>query len=140
MRKSVILIAAISPTYRYFLIFKIPVIFNFNHKLIGWIWTYGFALIIFLKPHFSDIQFDTLIKNEIGFRYPYSICNILRKFDIWVSLNISPSDDFFGIWQLFFIYSRLGNLTKDKFFTGLWTFRTKSTSINNAINWKVADV
>jgi hypothetical protein len=44
------------------------------------------------------------------------ISKVRRFSDI---LNISPSDNFFGIWQLFFIYFRLGNLTKDKFFTGL---------------------
>jgi hypothetical protein len=62
---------------------------GFKRKL----WAYRFAPFIASKPHFSGIQFDSLIKNAIGSRYPFSICNILRKFDIWVSLNISVIGD-----------------------------------------------
>jgi len=52
----------ISPTTRQISILKIPVIFDLNHSLQG-----------FDKPGVPDV----------GFRYPFDICNIFVDFDSW---------------------------------------------------------
>ena len=58
---------ATRPKYKYQAA-KIPAILDFNHR-------------------YSKLEMT--VDYVDGFRYPYSICNILRNYDIWVSLNKS---------------------------------------------------
>jgi hypothetical protein len=55
----------------------------------GWIRAQGFALLIFSKPHFSGLWFDTQFKSTIRFRYPFGIWNSSRNFENFDYLNIS---------------------------------------------------
>ena len=70
-----------SPTKYNYQAAKFFVIFDLNHNSEGCIQAYGFALLIFVKPHFSGLWFDTKTEGGISYIYPFHICNILRKLD-----------------------------------------------------------
>jgi hypothetical protein len=56
---------------------------------------HGFALLIYRRPYFSGLRFDSSRKNEIGCMYQFDICNNLINSNKLYILNVSRLDD---IW------------------------------------------
>jgi hypothetical protein len=73
----------ISPTKCNYQKAEILAISVWYHNLEGLIRVYGFALFIFIKPHFPGLRFDTKTEAAINCRYPFRICNFFIEPDIW---------------------------------------------------------